>query len=495
MPEDSLLQIPSEYEQLNLMQKVHFKPNETWDFNYGFHHSETSPYGRYDRHNRVQNNLPRYAEWSYGPQVWKMHNLNIAYTKKTKWFDHATMRLAYQRFEESRISRDLYSDTRTIKSEEVDAYSANFDLLKALNTKNSLFYGFEYVFNDVFSKGETLDMNTAVYSDAESRYPKAQWSSLAAYVNHAYKASELLTFQSGLRFNQYQLDATFDTTYYPFPFTTANLKKAALTGSIGATYRPSESWLLSSNFGTAFRSPNVDDMGKLFDSGNGIVVVPNPELKAEYAYNGDIGAAKVFGDVLKLDVSAYFTFLDNAMVRRDFTLNGQDSIIYDGSLSQVQAVQNAAKAKVFGIQAGLELKLPKGFKFSSDFNFQKGEEELANGNISPTRHATPAFGTTRLNYKAQKISLQLNVQYQAERSSEDMPAEEQSKTEIYALDGNGLAYAPSWYTLNFKGMYQVTSYLSITAGVENITSQRYRPYSSGISGAGRNFVMALRATF
>jgi hemoglobin/transferrin/lactoferrin receptor protein len=29
-------------------------------------------------------------------------------------------------------------------------------------------------------------------------------------------------------------------------------------------------------------------------------------------------------------------------------------------------------------------------------------------------------------------------------------------------------------------------------GVENITDQRYRPYSSGISAAGRNFIGSLR---
>jgi hemoglobin/transferrin/lactoferrin receptor protein len=73
--------------------------------------------------------------------------------------------------------------------------------------------------------------------------------------------------------------------------------------------------------------------------------------------------------------------------------------------------------------------------------------------------------------------------------------EERSKDEIYAKDANGNNFAPAWYTLNIKALYPLTENLTLTTGLENITDQRYRPYSSGISGAGRNFIMALRANF
>jgi hemoglobin/transferrin/lactoferrin receptor protein len=44
-----LIQKPTAYSQVNLMQKVSFKPNENWQIDYGFHYSETSEYSRYDR--------------------------------------------------------------------------------------------------------------------------------------------------------------------------------------------------------------------------------------------------------------------------------------------------------------------------------------------------------------------------------------------------------------------------------------------------------------
>ncbi len=492
---DKLLQIPSAYSQINMMQKIRFKPSERWDFQYGFHFSETSPYGRYDRHNRVRNGTARYAEWDYGPQIWMMNNLNVAYNANNSVFDQMSLRLAHQWFEESRIDRSLNDTERNTQSEEVGAVSANLDFVKAVGSKNTLFYGVEYVLNDVDSFGKLTDISTDETEVGPSRYPQSKWQSMAAYVTDEFKVSEQFTLSAGARYNHILLDAEFDTTFYPFPFTEAKLNNGALTGSIGGVYRPDDSWVISANLGTAFRSPNVDDLGKVFDSEPGSVTVPNPDLKPEYAYNADLGFAKVFGDAVKIDVSGYYTHLKNALVRRDFQLNGLDSIMYQGELSQVQAIQNAAVAKVYGVQAGVEVKLPQGFGFSTDVNFQKGEEELDNGTTSPSRHAAPFFGISRLNYKANRLQMEVNLAYQGKRDFEDLPEEEKEKTEFYALDANGNAYAPSWYTLNFKALYKMTNNLDLSGGIENLTDQRYRPYSSGISGAGRNFILSLTAHF
>lgn len=489
--DDPLLQIPSAYSQVNMMQKIRFSPNDKWDFQYGFHYSETSPYGRYDRHNRVRNGTARYAEWDYGPQSWMMNNLNVTHTGTNDAYDKMTLRLAQQSFEESRIDRSLNSDNRNSAVEQVQAYSANLDFTKATSSRNKLFYGIEYVFNDISSTGMITDISTGIRTAGPARYPQSTWSSTAAYINDEYSMSDQVTLQAGIRYNQFRLDATFDNTFYSFPFSDATIKNGAVTGSLGAVYRPSDTWVISSNFGTAFRSPNVDDIGKVFDSEPGAVTVPNPNLKAEKAYSLDLGFAKVFGEAVKLDVTGYYTVLNHAMVRRNFQLNGQDSIVYDGALSQVQAIQNAAVANVYGIQAGLEVKLPAGFSFSSDLNTQQGEEELDDETTSASRHAAPLFGVSRLIYKTNNLNLQFYVAYQGERKFEDLAVEEQGKDEIYAKDANGNNYSPSWYTLNVKAMYAITKHFTLSAGLENITDQRYRPFSSGISAPGRNFIMSL----
>lgn len=495
---DSRIQNPSAFTQLNFMQKITYKHSERLRFDYGFHYSETSPYARYDRHIRYKGNgSPRYGEWNYGPQKWMMNNLNISWIASNKVFDDLSIRLAQQRFEESRIDRGFNKSTRTTNTEMVDAYSINIDFNKALSQKGKLIYGFEGVINDVNSTGTTLNIKTGETGLAPARYPISTWSSYAAYASYQHKFTEKFLLQAGARFNSYSLESDFSQNleFYPLPYTTANINNAATTGSLGLVYSPTATFTIHGNVSTAFRAPNVDDIGKLFESGDGYVVVPNPDLKAEYAYNGEIGVSKIFGNWLEFDITAFYTRLNDAMVRRNSTLNGQDSIMYNGELCQVQSLQNAAFANVYGVQFGVEINFSPGLSLHSQLNYQHGEEELDNGETSRSRHAAPTFGITRLRYSFGKATLEFNAQYSAEVSNADLNVEERTKPEIYASDANGKPYSPSWYTLNFKGQYQLTPLVSISGGMENITDQRYRPYSSGIAAPGRNFVLALHANF
>lgn len=490
--DDPLVQRPSGYAQINLMQKFRFAPNDKWDFQYGLQYSATSSYARYDRHIRYRQGLPRYGEWEYGPQKWTMHHLQIDHHGRNKVYDELTLHAAYQRFEESRIDRNIQDAERHIRIEEVDAYSINVDFLKRIRTRHQLSYGLEAVIDDVTSIGIDEDISTGDQADGPARYPQATWSSYAVYANYLYKVSDKTSVNGGARYNTYAIDAIFDTRFYPFPYTTAELNNGSLTGTLGVAFTPSATFSGHINFSTGFRSPNVDDMGKVFDSEPGAVIVPNPDLEAEYAYNAELGFAKLIGSHVRLDVTGYYTILQNAMVRRDFTLNGQDSIEYDGELSRVQAIQNAAKANVYGVQAGLDIKLPGGFGFATHANYQVGEEELDDGTISPSRHAAPFFGMTSVSYRHQKAELMLYSQYSAEKSFDDLPQEEQAKTEIYAQDENGDPYSPAWMALHFKGSFHLDDRWTISGGLENITDKRYRPYSSGIVAPGRNFILSAR---
>lgn len=493
--DDPLIQRPTAYSQTNLMQKVRFKPNEKWDVTYGFHYSTTTDYSRYDRHIRYRNGEPRSARWDYGPQVWMMNNLSIEHHGSTPFYDELQLRIAHQWFEESRIDRDFNDPEERTRLETVHAYSFNLDLEKEITLNQKLFYGIEGVYDDILSEGTVRDIETGVAQPGAPRYPTASWASYAAFATYVWTISKRWTWQLGARYNQFATRATFSPDFFNFPVEEADLNYGSPSGSTGLLFRPTDRWEVSVQASTGFRAPNIDDIGKVFDSEPGAVVVPNPNLEAEYAYNAEVNVAKLFGSWLKIDAAAYYTWLEDALVRRDFTLNGQDSIVYDGELSQVQAIQNAANAYVWGVQAGIEMKLPAGFGLSSRFNYQQGEEELDDGSTSPSRHVAPWFGATHVTYSMQGLLLDFYAVYNGEISYDDLAVGEQEKDFLYARDGNGNPYSPGWYTLNFKALYQLNTHFSISAGVENLTDQRYRPYSSGIAAAGRNVVLAMKANF
>lgn len=496
---DPEIQRPSGYSQLNIMQKLRFKPGENWNLEYGFHFSETSEYSRYDRLIETINGVPRSAVWKYGPQKWNMHALKVSYQNSNKFFDQADLRLALQHFEESRIDRNYSGGQRfrlRTQLEQVKAYSANLDFEKKSGNTQWV-YGLEYVLNDVKSTGSAIDIRNNNPVSVPDRYPASTWTSMAAYLTANFKLSDRLNLHSGIRYNAFaiQSDFTRHLSFYPFDFTTSELSNSALNGIVGMVFSPDHDLKISITGSTGFRAPNVDDVGKIFDFGAREVVVPNASLKAEYAYNGEISILKYFGDLLLVDLSAFYTYLDNAMVRRAFQVGGRDSILYNGVMSKVFAIQNAAFGDVYGLQAGLEIRFNTKLKLRTQYNYQMGNEELDNGEKSRSRHAAPAFGVTRLIFNSGKFNAEAYTMYSSEVSYANLNEEERQKPAIYATDADGKPYAPSWYTLNVKAGYRLSRHIHLFAGLENITDQRYRPYSSGIVAPGRNAIVSVKINY
>ena len=491
---DSRLQVPTGYDQINAMQKIRFMPSDNWDFNLGLFYTTTSDYPRYDRLIRERNGQLRSAIWNYTPQEWMNGNLRIT-NKGTSFYDKSILTLSYQNFKEGRKDRNFGDDILYETNEKVDAYTSALDFIKKFG-KSKFFYGLEYVYNKVNSKGKQTNVNNGDADITASRYPDGStWQSIAAYVSLQSKLAENLSFQAGLRYNHIVLNANFDTSFYDFPFAEADINTGALTGSAGINWQASDILGWRVNFSTAFRAPNIDDVGKIFDSEPGSVVVPNPNLKPEYAYNGELGGTFNFENVVRIDITGYMTFLEDALVRRDFSINGQTEIIYQGELSIIQAIQNGGKAEIYGFEAGLEINFTKKLQFTSQYNYTGGFQLEEDNSKVAVRHVAPQFGNGHLIWKYKKLKLDAYANYNGQFTYEDLAPEEQNKAYLYALDKNGNPYSPSWYTLNFGAQYKVTKAFQINTTLENITNQRYRTYSSGIAAAGINFIAAVSYHF
>ncbi|SFZ89865.1 hemoglobin/transferrin/lactoferrin receptor protein [Flaviramulus basaltis] len=483
------------YNQINLMQKALYKPDANLSFDLGLFYTATSDYSRYDRLIRYRGGTLRSAEWNYGPQKWFMSNLQITkLSSNSIIYDKIKATVAYQNFQESRMDRDFQSNIRNLREEAVDAYSFNLDFEKQLSTKTELFYGLEYIYNKVKSSGDEEDVSTNIVTPTVSRYPNgASWQSAAVYTSFKYKPNTRFVFQSGLRFNHVisKADFTENNTYLNLPFSTSKNEAGALTGTAGISWSPNNTLQWKLNASSAFRAPNIDDVGKVFDSEPGSVVVPNENLRPEYAYGGELGLKLNFGDKVILDMNTYYTYLDNALVRRNYTLNGENEIVYDGELSNVQAIQNASKAWIYGFEVGAKINFTNQLKLTTQYNIIGGTE--VEGNIEvPVRHAAPSFGNTHLVWDSGILKFDAFANYNGELSFYQLAPSETEKDYIYALDAKGNPYSPSWYTLNLRTQYQLTNSITLTASLENITDQRYKTYSSGIAAAGRNFILALK---
>ena len=435
----------------------------------------------------------KYAEWDYGPQQWLLANFQVTkLSSRSNFYDKIKTTLAYQYFGESRISRKFESVSRKSRAEKVRALSFNLDFDKSLTNKTNLSYGAEYIYNKVGSEAVSINIDDNTIESIATRYPDgSEWSSLAAYLSFKYKPIDKLTLQSGIRYNSILINADLSSNdqFYELPFSDTSLNTSALTGTAGLTWEQSKTFLWKLNATTAFRAPNIDDIGKVFDSQPGMVVAPNPHLSPEHAYGGELGLTINIDDSVLLDFSTYYTYLHNVMARDNFSINGVSDIVYDEELSEIQAIQNNSEAWVTGFEAGLRASLSKALDITSQFSVSNGLQKNAQNIDSPMRHVAPAFGNMHVIWKHNKIILDGYINYNAGLSYEDI-SHELSK-HLFALDENGNPYAPSWLTFNLRTQYNFSKTVSFVGAIENILNKGYRPFASGISGPGTNLIFAI----
>jgi hemoglobin/transferrin/lactoferrin receptor protein len=489
------------------MQKFLLKTDKT-EYDLGVHYSSTSNIPRYDRLIRYNNdtNELHYGEWYYGPQKWLLINSRITKESfKSPIYDKLILTTAYQKFDESRFSRKINSSDQKEFKEEVNIFSLNLDFEKSYDDKSYFSYGIEYLNNKVNSTAYLHNISNGSFSSIATRYPDdSTWESLASYLTYKYKSSKDLIFHSGLRYSHIIINADLSANnlFHNFPFSNANLNTGALTGALGLSWVQNDTFQWKFNLTTAFRAPNIDDIGKIFDSAPGIVVVPNPDLKPEKSFGAELGSLISINSKINFDFAVYYTHLYNSMIRSPFsmTIDSDDpsgsSIInqinYHGELSDIYAIQNTSKSWLYGFETGLKINLSDNFDFKTQYNYLNGEQRDMDGAANlPVRHVSPHFGNIHFIYSKNKTKVDLFFNYNSELSFSQLSNSERDKPYLYARDENGNPYSPSWHTLNLRTLYELDKNFQFTASIENISNKLYRPYSSGISAPGINFIFSV----
>jgi len=494
--DDSNVQVGTAYQQLDVMEKLRLRTGEHTIHQLNFQLSTSSDVPRYDRLTRYEEDdslgiVPDYAEYYYGPQQRLLAAYTLELTRERGAFTTARFTPSYQSVEQSRHSRGFGSSRLGHNIENVGVFGFNADLEKRAG-KHELRYGAEYTFNNVESKAHREDIETGEITYRTTRYPGggSTMSSIAAYVSHTMEVSGKWVISEGLRFTQVGLEATFDdTTDFQFLNGTHTQSNAAVSWRAGAMFMPGRDWRFSALASTGFRAPNVDDMGKVYDSQPGMVIVPNPDLEPEHTTNFETGLSKTIDRTVTLEGNAFYTLYTNALTVGDYQVNGQDSIEYDGTMSQVTALTNAAEAYIYGGGGTFIADLSERFTLRSSLTYTYGRIRTDTTDY-PLDHIPPVFGRTGLELHVKKLRAEVSAVYNGWKRLRDYNA--------FGEDNLGSATEkgmPAWYTLNVRASYAFTKALNLTAALENLIDSNYRVFASGISGPGRNFVVSLRAMF
>ncbi|MFY0651890.1 MAG: TonB-dependent receptor [Cyclobacteriaceae bacterium] len=480
----------SGYSQTNFLQKIGYT-KDALEVLYGFYYTTSSDIPRYDRLIETEDDQLKNAEWYYGPQAFLMNSLTVSSFESTGFFDAFKIIASHQNVEESRFDRRLDSDNLRVRKENVGIVSLNVDLDKRLDDKSELFYGVELLNNHVSSEAYIVDkVSNVKVSAAATRYPDggSDYRTISGYFNLKRKLKTNLIASAGIRYSNVYLNSKFeDKSFYDFPYDRININNGAISGSMSLVYAPNKEWKANALFSTGFRSPNVDDIGKVFDSEPGNVVVPNEDLQAEFSYNWEAGFTRNIGEVMKIEVVGYYSLLNQAIVRRDFDFNGASTITYDGVESNVQALVNVGEAYIYGYSLNIRADVTDYLSISSTLSDNNGRDKSED---VPLRHTSPMFGKTSVIANLKKFKAEIFARYNGFRGKDDFAPSELNKPHLYTEDGT-----PSWATLNIRSSVQLTENLRVNASLENIFDLHYRPYSSGISAPGRNVIVSLKGQF
>jgi hemoglobin/transferrin/lactoferrin receptor protein len=496
------------YQQTDLLQKLFIPLNKGNDLMFNLQYSSSSKINRFDKLTERRDDKLRFAEWYYGPQDRFLFSTQFNVVANKKWLDKGSFTAAYQNIKESRIDRKFDSFDRSSKFEKVQVYSLNGDFTKNLdpNVRRNFGYGFEVAYNDVnsTSKGEVLDVvgNEIIgVKDnyvVQTRYPDggSSYLSSAVYASYRQDIGKKSTLNTGLRLTNTVLTAKWiDTTYISLPDSDIRTMNTSVTLTAGYAYRPTEDWQVNGVLSSGFRSPNIDDIGKVREK-NGDVTVPNVDLEPEFAYNIEAGLIKYFDDKKSyFGLTTYYTLLNNYIVRAPFEINGQSQIIYDGELANVVANVNMGNAYLAGATMTFKGNLTNTWNTRASLTYTKGTAYDTN---EPLSSIPPLFGNIELGYARNRVETGINIVFNTRKRADDYNISEgidNIEQTPYVLPEGEYYGTPAWYTLNYYMRFKTSKYVDLLINVDNITDNHYKEFASAISAPGRNFSFTVIGTF
>jgi hemoglobin/transferrin/lactoferrin receptor protein len=493
---NSYVQKFSGYRQYDALQKFLIAPNEWWQHVFNLQFSTSSNIPRYDRLTDSQGTGLRSAEWYYGPQKRWLASYQLKSQNLGAIAEALSATVSYQAIEESRHDRRFNSNNLNHRTENVDVLALTVDLKKDIGS-HKLRYGFDSQLNFLKSTAYRENIVNHVKDSLDTRYPNGNNSMnyWAVYVTHTQEINETWTLNDGVRFGVSSLHAELvKTSFSDFPFNKIDQKNTYVSGNLGLIFTPT-SWKFSLMGSTGYRVPNIDDLAKVFESvvgsasNNGLLIVPNPDLKPEKTINGDFGVTKFFGDKVRLEGVFFATQFFDAIAVRPTTFNGQSTVTYGGFPADVMSSQNVGKAFLFGYNAQLRADFSS-WALTASYNYTHGSVRNSGGSDTSLDHIPPQFGRLGIVYTHEALRTEWFCNFSGKKYLSDYSASGEDNLQYAPATG-----MPGWYTLNWRLSYDLATRFTVQTGVDNLLDLQYRTFASGINAPGRNLFITMRIKF
>jgi hemoglobin/transferrin/lactoferrin receptor protein len=496
-------QLGTGYIQYNILQKFLFQPSVKTSHTINFQYSNSSDINRYDRLTETADKTSRNenpntnkfsnAEWYYGPEARLMAAYTLNHSLNNGFADKMRLTAAYQNYKESRNTRRFGNNNLTSQRENVDIASINLDFSKKLRN-HSFSYGFEGVINWVASSAVQWNITTGKVTNATTRYPDggSQTGSYSIYAQDIWEVTKDLAYINlGARYSYNTISATVNDTSRKYG--SFEISNSAYSFNAGLSLLPSKNNKIALNISSGYRTPNLDDVSKIFDEQR-FIQVNNPDVKPEMAINFEVNSWNKIAEDLTLEAGAYYTTMTDYIINQVTSVNGSSTTIVDGNTYTYQTLGNASTAKIMGAYGSMKLKMGKYFDMFANVNYTYGRVRMTpTSDEIPLDHIPPMSGKFGLQYHISKLNSELSVLFNGAKNAVDYSKSGEDNIDKSADAING--FTPAWYVLNMRTSYDFSKRLTAQVALDNIFDTYYRVFASGIASPGRNLRFTLRTSF
>ena len=384
----------------------------------------------------------------------------------------------------------------------LNIFSINSDFFKRIDRQKSIAYGLELTNNQLNSDGFESMINSDYLNSSLSRYPNdgSSYRSLAGYFNYKKFINPKTNYDIGLRISNISIKANWDYNFFDSDyddkydtlffqqFDGLEMTNSSLTGSLGIVHRMNDFNKLSLNVSSGFRSPNIDDIGKIREN-SGILNVPNTELKPEYVYTLDFGWSK-YNKNFRTNLNLYYTIL-NGTIGRDYYMGENNRVLYDEELVKTMANFNLGNSNIYGGNFDFKTRVLDNILINGSITYTKGSNLK---DMLPMPSIPPLFGNIKFKIINEKSQYQLSYRFSSSKdpSTYSIGGEDGLDETPVTIDSNGnIQYLgmPSWGIFQLSSLFKTNLLkrpIDFKIILDNIFDIHYREFASGISSPGRS---------
>ena len=462
-----------------------------------------------------------YELYQFAPQNRNLLYANYVLRRPLSFVDEANLTASYHRQYEGRREIKAKATQQKERFDLVHTYGLGGQIVSTALSHQRIIIGGEFYFDSLSSKTVKTELSTNQKMENLDwgRFPNGSTAlDFNLFAQNEVEVRTNLQLIFGGRFTHYALEADLSSRDQSFGL--YQKSGQALTGSAGLVFGITDNLNWVTNFGTAFRAPNLNDTTVVEVTNEGIDA-PSLDVTPERGWTAEIGLKANFSRIIG-SVTLYHSQISDlisrvpvqAVYRNDWPQLYRN-IQQENPETEIFIQENIDRTQIRGLEFSGTMQLAANFTMYGHWTVTRGRVLQVKGSAPDTsnpwseriRREPPPMGMVNWRWQDGRqrfwSEFYIHGAMQQRRLSQGDIRDPriQGKTrdpKSVQFDLNGLAIdagTPDWYTLNLRSGVKLGQFVDLNASIENLLNRRYRQHGSGISAPGLNLTTSLSTLF